>query len=306
MLNNDKHNHSLQSPVRKVGKHLLKLIFSMTINIFEQIKKTNEYGKEFWSARDIYPLLGYTEYGKFLPAIERAKEACRNSGQNVDDHFAGVSEMIKIATGTAKEAQREIKNYDLSRYACYLVAQNGDPRKEEVARAQTYFAIQTRRHEIHELRTEDNKRVYLRDQMKEHNKNLVQVAKGAGVTNYANFQDYGYMGLYGGLRQKSIHTMKKLKKNESILDHMGSEELGANIFRATQAEAKLKRENVFGEGKATQAHYDVGTKVRQTIRELGGTMPERLPTPENIKQSKKRLKEPTKKYLPKASLNDTE
>lgn len=262
----------------------------MTNNIFEHTKKINEYGQEFWSARDLYKLLGYTEYGKFLPTIERAKEACKNSGQNIEDHFAGMSEMITIATNTPKEAQREIKNYNLSRYACYLIAQNGDPRKEEIALAQTYFAIQTRKQEIQELLIEDNKRVFLRDEMKEHNKQLAKAAKEAGVFNYADFQDYGYMGLYGGLRQKHIHAKKKLKSNEKILDHMGSEELAANLFRATQAEAKLKRENIFGQDKASTAHYVVGKKVRETIKELGGTMPEQLPTTENIKESKKRIK----------------
>lgn len=271
----------------------------MTDNIFEQIKKVNEYKKEYWSARELYKLLGYTEYGKFMPAIERAKEACKNSGQPVADHFAGVSEMIKIATGTEKEALRPVDNYNLSRYACYLIAQNGDPRKEEIALAQTYFAIQTRRQEVHELQIEDGKRVYLRGEMKEHNKNLAKAAKEAGVINYANFQDYGYMGLYGGLRQKEIHARKRLKKKQAILDHMGSEELAANLFRATQAEAKLRRENILGQEKANKAHHEVGKKVRQTIKELGGTMPEHLPTHENIKESKKRLKKTTKPSLPK-------
>lgn len=267
----------------------------MTDNIFEQIKKINEYGQEFWSARNLYKLLGYTEYGKFIPAIERAKEACKNSSQKVDDHFAGVSDMVLIGSG----AERSIGDYHLSRYACYLIAQNGDSRKEEIARAQTYFAIQTRRQEVQDLRIEDNKRVFLRGEMKTHNVNLAKVAKEAGVMNYANFQDYGYMGLYGGLRQKAIHARKRLKKNEAILDYMGSEELAANLFRATQAEAKLKRENIFGQTKASQAHYDVGKKVRQTIRELGGTMPEQLPTSENIKESQKRIKQLVQKALPK-------
>ncbi|MDD5772106.1 MAG: DNA damage-inducible protein D [bacterium] len=258
----------------------------MTNNIFEQIKKINEYGKEFWSARDLYKLLGYTEYGKFLPAIERAKESCKNSGQKIDDHFAGVSDMVLIGSG----AERAVDDYRLSRYACYLIAQNGDPRKEEIALAQTYFAIQTRRQEVRELQIEDSKRVFLRDEMKEHNKNLVQAAKQAGVVNYANFQDFGYMGLYGGMRQRDIHAKKKLHKNEVILDHMGSEELAANLFRATQAEAKLKRENIMGEQKANQTHYDVGKKVRKTIAELGGTMPEKLPVSENVKESRKRIK----------------
>jgi len=265
----------------------------MSNNIFEQIKKVNKYGQEYWSARDLSKILGYTEYGKFLPAIERAKESCKNSGQNIDDHFAGVSDMVKIGSG----AERAVADYSLSRYACYLIAQNGDPRKEEIALAQTYFAIQTRKQEVQQQLIEDNKRVYLRDEMKTHNKQLAQAAKEAGVINYANFQDYGYIGLYGGLRQRDIHAKKKLKQKEAILDHMNSEELAANLFRATQAEAKLKRENILGQHKANQTHLDVGKKVRQTIKELGGTMPENLPIPDNIKESKKRLKNSKKKLM---------
>jgi DNA-damage-inducible protein D len=259
-------------------------------NIFEKIRKVNEHGMEYWSARELYKLLGYTEYGKFIPAIERAKEACKNSGQESKDHFAHVSEMIKIATGTEKEASREIKDYNLSRYACYLIAQNGDPRKEEVALAQTYFALQTRKQELSEQLVEDSKRVGLRDDMKYRNKNLVRAAKIAGVIYYAEFQDYGYMGLYGGLRQKDIHAKKKLKKAEAILDFMSSEELASNLFRTAQAEAKLKRENIQGQYHANRAHYDVGKKVRQTIKELGSTMPEKLPTPDHVKESRKRFK----------------
>ena len=270
----------------------------MATNIFEEIKKINEYKQECWRARDLYKLLGYTEYGKFLPAIERAKEACRNSGQNINDHFAGASKMITIATGTPKETQREVKDYSLSRYACYLIAQNGDPRKEEIALAQTYFVVQARRQEMREIEVEDNKRVFLRSEMAVHNKKLAGAAKNAGVVNFGNFQDYGYAGLYGGLRRKDIHAKKQLQKSEAILDHMGSEELAANLFRATQTEAKLRRENIQGETKANFTHYDVGKKVRQTIEELGGTMPEKLPTPENIKESKKRIKQSNKK-LPK-------
>ncbi|MCX6789573.1 MAG: DNA damage-inducible protein D [Candidatus Gribaldobacteria bacterium] len=271
----------------------------MPNNIFEQIKKINEYGQEYWSARDLMAPLGYARWENFDVAISRAKESCKNSGQNIEDHFRGVTKMIKIATNTTKEAPREIQDYDLSRYACYLIAQNGDPRKEEIALAQTYFVIQTRRQEVHDIEIEDNKRLFLRGEMKTHNKNLASAAKNAGVMNYGNFQDFGYAGLYGGLRQRDIHAKKQLQKNEAILDHMGSEELAANLFRTTQAEAKLKREKIFGENKANFAHYDVGKKVRQTIKELGGAMPEELPTPENIKQSAKRLKQATKKLLPK-------
>ncbi len=262
----------------------------MGINIFEDIKRVNEYGQEYWTARDLFLPLGYTEYSKFTPVIDRAMISCKNSGQNVSDHFAHVSEMIKIAIGTEKETLRNVDNYSLSRYACYLIAQNGDPRKEEISTAQTYFAIQTRRQEIQDERIEDSKRVLLRDEIKEHNKQLAQTAKKAGVFNYANFQDFGYIGLYGGLRQKDIHVRKKLTKNEAILDHMGSEELAANLFRATQAESKLRRDNIIGQSNANKAHLEVGKKVRETIRDLGGTMPELLPKAENINKSRKRLK----------------
>lgn len=229
----------------------------MINNIFEQIRKINEYGSEYWSARDLYKILGYTEYGKFIPAIERAKKACENSGQMVNLHFAHVSEPQKSRNQYGEIQGQVLDDYSLSRYACYLIAQNGDSRKEEIALAQTYFAIQTRKQEVHEQLMEDSKRMLLRGEMKEQNKNLARVAKEAGVMNYANFQDYGYMGLYAGMRQKDIKVKKKLKKTEAILDHMGSEELAANLFRTTQAQAKLKRENIYGENKANQTHYSV-------------------------------------------------
>lgn len=263
------------------------------MNIFEQIKKLNNHGKEFWRSRDLYKLLGYTEYGKFLPAIERAKEACKNSEQNSNDHFAHVSEMVLIGS----EAKREINDIHLSRYACYLIAQNGDPRKEQIALAQTYFALQTRRQEISEQLMEDSKRVSLRGEIKEGNKHLASVARQAGVIYYAEFQDYGYMGLYGGLRQKDIHTKKHLKKSEAILDHMGSAELAANLFRTTQAEEKLKRENIRGQHNANLAHHEIGKKVRGFIKEIGGTMPEKLPNVEHVKEAKKRLKKATVEFL---------
>lgn len=257
----------------------------MNNTIFEQIKRINEYAQEYWSARDLFKILGYTEYGKFIPAIDRAKESCKNSSQKPKDHFAHVSEMVPLGSG----AEREIDDYHLSRYACYLIAQNGDPRKEEVALAQTYFALQTRKQEMADEMLEDSKRVFLRDEMTTHNKRLVSAAKDAGVTRFGQFQDYGYMGLYGGLRQKDIHVKKGLKPKEKILDHMGSEELAANLFRATQTEAKLRREEIQGEEKANQTHLEVGKKVRVTIRGLGGTMPEELPVKEGIVITKRRL-----------------
>lgn len=258
----------------------------MTNNVFENIKKLNKYGAEYWSARDLMLPLGYVGWRNFESAIEKAMQACSNSGQKITDHFVGVDKMVLLGS----EAERSIFDYDLSRYACYLIAQNGDPRKEEIALAQTYFAIQTRKQEVQEQLIEDGKRVYLRNEMKMHNKNLAKAASEAGVINHANFQDFGYMGLYSGMRQRDIHKNKKLAKNEAILDHMGSEELAANLFRATQTEAKLRREEVRGQDKANKSHFEVGKKVRQTIRELGGTMPEKLPVAENITKSKIRLK----------------
>ncbi len=255
-------------------------------NIFEQIKKINEHEQEFWLARDLWKILGYTEYGKFLPAINRAMKACENSKQAISDHFAEVSDMVRIGSG----AERQIDDYHLSRYACYLIAQNGDPRKKEIALAQTYFAIQTRKQEVHEKFLEDQKRVMLREEVRDHNKKLAEAADNAGVKNYGIFQNYGYMGLYGGLGQKEIHERKGLKKSQKILDHMGSEELAANLFRATQAEAKLRRENIQGEQKANKAHYDVGQTVRKTIKEIGGTMPEELPATDGVNTAKARLK----------------
>jgi len=257
-----------------------------------------EEGNEYWSARDLAKILGYTEFRKFSNAIQKAETACENSGQAISDHFAHVSEMVGIGSG----AQRKIGNVHLSRYACYLLVQNADPSKEIVALGQTYFAIQTRRQEqADELAglTEKQKRLYLRDQLSDHNRQLAEVASQAGVVkpaDFALFQDHGYMGLYGGLRARDIHTRKQLKRNQHILDHMGSEELAANLFRATQTEAKLKREGTQGRETANQTHFQVGRKVRQTIVELGGTMPEQLPTPkESIQQlqqkEQKRLKQ---------------
>lgn len=189
-----------------------------------------------------------------------------------------------------KTASREIEDIRLSRYACYLVMQNADPAKEIVALGQTYFAIQTRRQEIQDQLVEDQKRVVLRGEITAHNKHLAQTASRAGVQNYGVFTNYGYMGLYGGLDSRQIHKHKKLKPSQKILDHMGSEELAANLFRATQADAKLRRENIQGEAMANQTHFEVGRKVRQTIKELEGTMPENLPTPDDINKAKVRLK----------------
>lgn len=265
------------------------------VTTFESIKKIDEFGIEYWSARDLAKALEYSEYRHFLPVIERAKEACRNSGQRIEDHFEDILEMITLG----KTAQREVDSVKLSRYACYLTVQNADPGKTIVAQAQTYFAIQTRIAEVRQmdaynrLTTEDEKRLFLRNELAKHNSQLADAAKGAGVIeprDYAIFQNYGYQGLYGGLGAQEIHARKGLKKSQKILDHMGSTELAANLFRATQTEEKLRRDHIKGKALANQTHYQVGAKVRQTIQELGGTMPENLPAAESIKkvETKKR------------------
>lgn len=255
--------------------------------IFEQIKKTNEIGQEYWSARELHTALSYISWDKFLNVITKAREACEKSGQSVSDHFSRVGKMITLAKG----ATRDIGDLHLTRYACYLIIQNADPSKEVVALGQTYFAVQTRKQELLEdafakLGSEEEKRLFLRREMAEHNKQLADAARAAGVIKpqeYAVFQNYGYMGLYNGMGAKEIHKKKGLKKSQGILDHMGSTELAANLFRATQTEEKLKRDNVKGKDKANQTHLEVGKKVRQTIKELGGTMPEDLPVTESIK-----------------------
>lgn len=264
---------------------------------FEEIKQVSDDGKEFWFARQLGKILGYAEFRNFQPVIEKANIACEQSGQQVEDHFVEMHEMIEIGKG----AKREMPSIGLSRYACYLIVQNGDPSKPVVANGQTYFAMQTRRQELaddsaFQQLKEDEKRLFLRNELKEHNKQLVEAAQQAGVEtslDFAVFQNHGYKGLYGGLDAKGIHKRKGLKKSHNILDHMGSTELAANLFRATQTEEKLKRENIQGKSKANKTHYEVGKKVRETIEELGGTMPEDLPTPDksvkSIERSQKKL-----------------
>jgi DNA-damage-inducible protein D len=238
--------------------------------IFEQMKHLDSEGNEFWLSRELSKVLEYSEYRHFLPVIERAKESCSNSGSQKEDHFEDILDIVVIGSG----AKRKLESVKLSRYACYLIIQNADRSKQAVALGQTYFAVQTRLAEI----------------FREHNIQLADAAKDAGVIDpydYAIFQNHGYMGLYGGLDAKAIHNRKGLKKNQQILDHMGSTELAANLFRATQTEDKLRRDNIQGKDKANQTHFEIGQKVRKTIEEIGGTMPENLPTEESIKKLEK-------------------
>ena len=271
---------------------------------FESLKQ-EEDECEFWSARKLAKVLEYSEYRHFLPVIGKAKEACKNSGHNIVDHFEDILDMIEVGKG----GQRQVGDVKLSRYACYLIVQNGDPAKPVIANGQTYFAIQTRRQELADNRNfqqlmEDEKRVYLRKDLREHNKQLVETAQQSGVEttlDFAIFQNHGYKGLYGGLDAKDIHERKGLKKNQKILDHMGSTELAANLFRATQAEEKLGRENIQGKSKANQTHFEVGMVVRQTIEKLGGTMPEDLPVAE--KSIRQLEKERNQKSLEEVGMN---
>ena len=253
-----------------------------TESLFESIKHINEYGQEFWYARELQKALSYKRWDKFLNIVDKAKKSCAGSGYDVSDHFSHVGKMVNIGSS----ATREVDDLELSRYACYLIVMNGDSDKKVIALGQSYFAVKTRQQELienFENLEDDAKRLAIRREMIAHNKMLVAAAKDAGVeTNmdYAIFQNYGYKGLYGGLGAKEIHERKGLKDNQKILDHMGYEELAANLFRATQAEAKLQRENIQGKENANRAHYTVGKEVRDTIKRLGGTMPEDLPTPE--------------------------
>ena len=263
--------------------------------VFEDIKHIDEYGNEYWLARELQSVLEYKRWDKFCNVINNAKKACENSNYNVFEHFSQVGKTSKMPNGGVKK----LLDYKLSRYACYLIVQNADPRKENIALGQTYFAVQTRRQELTEIEysmlTEDEKRFYQRNLTKKGNYSLNQAAKKAGVKNFDKFHNAGYKGLYNGETADDIAKRKGLRYREDILDNMGSEELATNLFRISQTEARLKKDNIQGEGKANETHYNIGKNIREVIAKNGGTMPECLPTP---KKSLKEL-EKEKKYQDK-------
>ncbi len=265
-------------------------------NIFESIKHTDEYGDEFWFARELQEVLEYKQWRRFNEVIEKAKISCEVSEIPVSDHFAEVGKLVDIGSNTT----REIQDYMLTRYACYLIVQNGDPRKKSVALGQTYFAVKTRQQELSDFSTltEDERRLELRQSVKGFNKKLFEAAQGSGVTNYGKFYNYGYKGLYNGETAQDIKKRKGLKSNDDVLDYMGATELAANYFRITQTEEKLRKdETINTEDKANITHYNIGKKVRETMLEISGTAPEDLPTPDkSIKQLEKEHKK-----LPKSN-----
>lgn len=263
-------------------------------SLFESIRHFDENEVEFWSARELAPYLGYRRWENFMVVLEKAKIACESSVGTIENDFRDVTKIVN-----AGASSKPLSDIHLTRYACYLVAQNGDSRKSEIAQAQTYFAIQTRYAEIQQmeeyqaLTSEDSKRLFLREQLRKHNSQLADAAHNAGVEtplDFAVFQNFGYRGMYNGLTAKGIHQKKGLEKGQDILDHMGSTELAANLFRATQAEDKLKKEDIHGKSRANQAHYEVGKEVREAIKRIGGTMPEDLPSTESIKAVETRRK----------------
>ena len=266
-----------------------------TEKVFEDIKHIDDDGNEYWLARELMPLLEYSKWERFSNTINNAKIACENSGYNVNDHFPGVGKLISIGKG----GKRKVDDYKLSRYACYLIAQNGDSRKKPIALAQTYFAIQTRKQELNEKEynelTEDEKRLYRRKAQRKGNYNLNKTAINSGVKDLARFHNAGYKGLYNGETADDIFKRKKLRYREDILDNMGSEELANNIFRIAQTDAKLKRDKVDNEYTANSVHYKIGKIVRKAIKEAGGTMPEDLPTPnkslKELEKESKKVKE---------------
>ena len=268
-------------------------IINKTEKNFESIKHIDENGVEFWYARELMEMLEYSKWGNFIKVIDKAKKSCENSNNTIFEHFADVGKTIKMP----KNAEKTIEDMKLTRYACYLIAQNGDSRKKAIALAQTYFAVQTRKQEItrqeYENLSEDEKRLYTRQNVKDKNKYLFDIAKLAGVKNYGKFNNYGYRGLYNGENAKDIANRKGISEKEDILDYMSSTELAANLFRITQTDEVLKNKNINNEDDACITHHKVGQAVRQTIKRIGGTMPEDLPTPR--KSTKQIEKEKNKK-----------
>ena len=258
--------------------HENKNIAKHEVKNFEDIKKIDNYGNEYWEARELQVVLEYKEWRFFQNVIEKAQIACSMSNNNINDHFGVNSKMVKTGDST-----RPIIDYKLTRYACYLIVQNGNPKNKNIAIGQTYFAVQTRKQELTEqeynLLTEEEKRLYKRNKTRNANYSLQQAASKAGVKNMDQFHNAGYKGLYNGETADDIFKRKGLRYREDILDNMGSEELVANEFRISQTEAKLKRENIKGEKEAKDAHFEIGAKVRKAIADMGGTMPEKLPTP---------------------------
>lgn len=257
------------------------------VSIFEESKFHDDEGYEYWSARELARILDYSDYRNFVGVIDKARKACENSGQQVLDHFVDFNDMVEIGSG----AKRLLESVRLTRYACYLIIQNADPSKEIVAYGQTYFAVQTRRQELLD-ETDEQKRLMLRDELKKHNAYLASAAKESGVVTgieFAIFQNHGYQGLYGGLDSKDIQRKKGLGKNSKILDHMGSTELAANLFRATQTEDKLRMDRIRGKDNANRTHLEIGKKVRKAIEDIGGTMPENLPAEEDIKKLERKI-----------------
>ncbi len=270
---------------------------------FEAIKHTADDGTEFWYARELSEILEYVQWRNFSKVLERAMLACKNSGYEIVNHFADVSKIVEAGATT-----KPVADFKLTRFACYLIVQNGDPRKEVIALGQTYFAIQTRRQEVADYFNqldEDNKRLVIRGDIKQWNQMLAEAAHNAGVISndeYATFQNAGYMGLYGGMKVEDIHQNKRLKKNEKILDFMSSTELIANLFRISQTEEKLKKDKASTADAANEIHFIVGKEVRGTIERVGGTMPEDLPIPnksisEVEREQLKKLKNSPKKLM---------
>ncbi len=260
---------------------------------FEGMKQVNEHGAEYWSARAIQPLLGYSQWRRFEQALQRAITSCRESGNPPEHHFAGAGKPIAGGKG----AVQIVEDYQLSRFACYLIAQNGDPRKPEIARAQQYFAIQTRRQELSDQLAADRERLELRKQTSEEFKALSGAAQEAGVQSrmFGVFHDAGYKGLYGGLGSEAIKSRKGIPPKEQLMDRMNATELAANQFRMTQTRDKLARERVHTQSHAIQTHEQVGREVRDAIIRIGGTLPEQIPAAEHIKEVEKRIKTSTPK-----------